>query len=180
MTILGSFTILLFTAWLPAPGWCLGTESSLLEVKVDRSLLWENDSFIDAPLHEILKYLQILHAGFTLDKCWLVHPCTVWWMTISRRWILSRYLGIVTCYSPRSRHWPGWRASGHSRAWVPTSCGLRRCVLQWSIIVTLSPLHSAQSPDRLPAAELLLGLSTKFREIFTIFGEATILLAIIY
>ena len=124
MTILGSFTILLFTAWLPAPGWCLGTESSLLEVKVDRSLLWENDSFIDAPLHEILKYLQILHAGFTLDKCWLVHPCTVWWMTISRRWILSRYLGIVTCYSPRSRHWPGWRASGHSRAWVPTSCGL--------------------------------------------------------
>ena len=34
MTILGSFTILLFTAWLPAPGWCLGTESSLLEVKV--------------------------------------------------------------------------------------------------------------------------------------------------
>ena len=89
-----------------------------------RSLLWENDSFIDAPLHEILKYLQILHAGFTLDKCWLVHPCTVWWMTISRRWILSRYLGIVTCYSPRSRHWPGWRASGHSRAWVPTSCVL--------------------------------------------------------
>ena len=48
----------------------------------------------------------------------------------------------------------------------------RRCVLQWSIIVTLSPHYSPQSPDRLPAAVLLLRMSTKVRETVTTFGEA--------
>ena len=114
-----------FAIYSLAPGCRLGTESSLLEVKVaDLS----SGKMIHSLTLRSMKYWNI-YKYYTRDSHlinvdWLDHPCTVWCMTISRRWILSRYLGIVTCYSPRSRHWPGWRASGHSRAWVPTSCVL--------------------------------------------------------
>ena len=122
----GNIRKLHFAIYSLAPGCRLGTESSLLEVKVaDLS----SGKMIHSLTLRSMKYWNI-YKYYTRDSHlinvdWTIHAqCDDWWMTISRRWILSRYLGIVTCYSPRSRHWPGWRASGHSRAWVPTSCVL--------------------------------------------------------
>ena len=180
MRILGSFTILLFTAWLPAPGWCLGTESSLLEVKVaDLS----SGKMIHSLTLRSMKYWNI-YKYYTRDSHlinvdWSIHAQCDEWPYPDGEYYLDIWVLLLVTHRDQDIGLDD-EPAGTVELGCQPHVGWRRCVLQWSIIVTLSPLHSAQSPDRLPAAELLLGLSTKFRKIFTIFGEATILLAIIY
>ena len=155
-----------------APGCRLGTESSLLEVKVaDLS----SGKMIHSLTLRSMKYWNI-YKYYTRDSHlinvdWTIHAQCDEWPYPDGEYYLDIWVLLLVTHRDQDIGLDDEPAGTVELGCQPHVCW-RRCVLQWSIIVTLSPRYSPQSPDRLPAAVLLLGLSTKARETFTIFGRA--------
>ena len=161
-----------FAIYSLAPGCRLGTESSLLEVKVaDLS----SGKMIHSLTLRSMKYWNI-YKYYTRDSHlinvdWTIHAQCDEWPYPDGEYYLDIWVLLLVTHRDQDIGLDDEPAGTVELGCQPHVCW-RRCVLQWSIIVTLSPRYSPQSPDRLPAAVLLLGMSTKFRETFTTFGEA--------